>query len=105
MWQGYGITFVTHSPIHTTMTEKAHEALKFWLGQHPESTHPLDTKRLHMFVKQLLDDDDYNYEYILQDEARKAHPEWPEEFVKEFVNKKTILISELMQFGEFLRGE
>ena len=87
------------------MTEKAHEALTFWLSQHPETSHPLDTKRFHQFVFQLLEDGDNISDDYLYDEVQKAKPDWSEEATNEFVRDKSILISELIQFGRFLRGE
>lgn len=85
------------------MVEKVEEKLKIWLGQFPQSTHPLDSQRLYDLVISLCDNNSSIDDEDIRNVLRTSQPKWDEEFVNQFIHNKLLLISELQAFLNYYR--
>lgn len=87
------------------MKSKTKEKMDLWLGQHPESTHSLDEKRLFEFVKELCRNNDEAQFEDFYESFRRNHPTYDEEYSRELCEKWDLKVSLLKRFGDFLSEE
>lgn len=85
------------------MTNEVKEKLKTWLSQFPQSTHPLDSRRLYDVVIAMSDTDSSIDDEDIREMLIECKPDWPEDYVEEFIHDKQLLISELRAFLDHYR--
>ena len=86
------------------MTTEVKEKLRTWLSQFPESTHPLDSRRMYDLVIALEDTDSSIEDEDIREMLKECKPKWPEDYVEDFIHDKQLLISELRHFLDYYRS-
>lgn len=72
-----------------------------WLSLYPDSTHPLDEQRFFDFVREACLHKDKITETDLKHSLTELHPEWSDTKIDRFIDEKTALIENLMDFYDF----
>lgn len=72
-----------------------------WLSLYPDSTHPLDEQRFFDFVREACLHKDKITETDLKHSLTELHPEWSDTKIDQFIDEKTALIENLMDFYDF----
>ncbi len=85
------------------MTQEVKEKLRTWLSMFPQSTHPLDSRRLYDLVIALCDTDSAIYDEDIREMLKECKPDWNEAYVADFIKEKQLLISDLRAFLDYYR--
>jgi len=80
------------------MTEK----LKRWIDAHPETDHPLDTDRWYNAIY-LYFENENEVDFSELEQYIREQKDWENEFVEEFIERKSNEYSLLKDFYKFLK--
>lgn len=86
------------------MNNHVKEKPQIWLSQFPESTHPLDSRRLYDVVIARRETDTTIGDDHIRDMLNELKPNWSPDYVEEFIHKKLLLMSELLSFYDYFRS-
>ena len=70
----------------------------------PQSTHPLDSRRMYDLVIALEDTDSSIEDEDIREMLQECKPDWSEDYVEDFIHNKQLLISELRAFLDYYRS-
>ena len=86
------------------MIEQSKEKLRTWLSMFPQSTHPLDSRRMYDLVIALEDTDSSIEDEDIREMLQDCQPNWRKDYVEDFIHRKQRLISELRAFLDYYRS-